>query len=366
MRIAQVAPLYESVPPRYYGGTERVVSWLTERLVALGHDVTLFASADSVTNARLVPMCRKALRLDADSVDPIAHHVLMMEEVFARAEDFDLIHFHTDYLHFSRTRRERVPCLTTLHGRLDIPDLVPLYDEFREIPLVSISNAQRTPIPWANWVGTVHHGMPCNMLPFRERSGRYLAFLGRVSPEKGLDRAIEISIQSGVPLKIAAKVDRADCDYFEREIKDRLRHPLITFVGEIGNSEKGDFLGNAAALLFPVNWPEPFGLVMIEAMACGTPVIAYPCGSVPEVIRNGLNGYVVRNVEEGVQALKRLPGIDRVKCRQYFELNFSDDRMAEEYLGIYQKLIHSKSAAMEVEKGVLNWMEAESQTPSTT
>ncbi len=366
MRIAQVAPLYESVPPRYYGGTERVVSWLTEELVSLGHDVTLFASADSVTNAQLIPICRKALRLDPDSVDPIAHHVLMMEEVFARAENFDLIHFHVDYLHFSRSRTERVPCLTTLHGRLDIPDLVPLYDEFRDVPLVSISDAQRNPLPWVNWVGTVHHGLPAASLPFNAGPGKYLAFLGRVSPEKGLERAIDIAIKSGMPLRIAAKIDRADSDYFERNINGRLRHPLIEFIGEIGNSEKGEFLGNAAALLFPINWPEPFGLVMIEAMACGTPVIAYPCGSVPEIIRNGLNGYVVKNEQEALEAVKNLRKLDRGKCRRYFELNFSDRRMAEEYLAIYKQMIHSKSAAMEVEKGVLNWMEAESQTPSTT
>ncbi len=366
MRIAQVAPLYESVPPRCYGGTERVVSWLTEKLVSLGHNVTLFASADSVTNARLIPVCTKALRLDPECIDPVAHHVLMMEEVFARAEEFDLIHFHVDYLHFPRSRRERIPCLTTLHGRLDIPDLVPLYDEFRELPLVSISDAQRTPLPWVNWVGTVHHGMPGKALPFHDEPGQYLAFLGRVSPEKGIERAIDIAVRSKMKLRIAAKIDRVDSDYFDRNIKSKLRHPLIEFIGEIGNSEKGEFLGNAAALLFPIDWPEPFGLVMIESMACGTPVIAYPCGSVPEVIRNGLNGYVVRNVDEALQALERLSTIDRRKCRQYFELNFSDERMAEEYLRIYQKLIHSKSAAVEVEKGVLNWMEAESQTPSTT
>jgi len=366
MRIAQVAPLYESVPPRYYGGTERVVSWLTEKLVALGHDVTLFASADSVTNARLVPVCKQSLRLDADCIDPIAHHVLMIEEVFSRAEDFDIIHFHTDYLHFSRSRRERVPCLTTLHGRLDLPDLGPLYRQFRELPLVSISTAQRKPLPWVNWVGTVHHGMSVTALPFEPSPGSYLAFLGRVSPEKGLDRAIEIAIRSRMKLRIAAKVDRADIQYFNRSIKPLLKNPLIEFVGEIGHSEKGEFLGKAAALLFPVAWPEPFGLVMIESMACGTPVIACPRGSVPEVIRDGINGYIVHNIEQALDAVQRLPEIDRRQCRLYFEQNFSDDRMAQEYLAIYERLAHPQSSAIDIEKGVLNWMEAESPTPNTT
>jgi glycosyltransferase involved in cell wall biosynthesis len=366
MRIAQVAPLYESVPPRYYGGTERVVSWLTEKLVSMGHDVTLFASADSVTNARLIPICDKALRLHEACIDPLAHHILMMERVFDRIEDFDLIHFHIDYLHFTRSRRQRTPCLTTLHGRLDIPDLVPLYREFREVPLVSISDSQRRPLSWVNWVGTVHHGMPVNALPFGTGAGGYLAFLGRVSPEKGLDRAIQIAIRAGKPLKIAAKVDRADSDYFRNKIQPLLRHPLIEFIGEIGNSEKPDFLGNAEALLFPVNWPEPFGLVMIESMACGTPVIAFPRGSVPEVISNGVNGYIVEDVEEAVTAVRRLPELDRCQCREYFELNFSDDRMAEGYLNVYQKLIRSKSPSLAVENGVLTWLEVESPTPSTT
>jgi glycosyltransferase involved in cell wall biosynthesis len=366
MRIAQVAPLHESVPPRYYGGTERVVSWLTEQLVSLGHDVTLFASGDSVTNAELVKCCKRALRLDPDCVDPLAHHVLMTEEVLSQAEDFDIIHFHIDYLHFPYARRGKMPYVTTLHGRLDIPDLVPLYKEFREVPLVSISDAQRRPLPWVNWVGTVHHGMAIHELPLQEKAGDYVAFLGRVSPEKGLDQAIEIAIRSGKKLKIAAKVDRADQDYFQRKIKPLLNHPLIEFIGEIGNADKARFLGNAMALLFPVNWPEPFGLVMIEAMACGTPVIAYPCGSVPEIVLHGVTGFVVHDVEEGVAALNRVGEIDRVACREHFELNFSADRMAKDYLNIYQTLIHRKSASMTVEEGVLNWMEVGSQTPSTT
>ncbi len=366
MRIAQVAPLYESVPPRLYGGTERVVSWLTEKLVSLGHDVTLFASGDSVTNARLVPICKTALRLDPECIDPLAHHALMVERVFHQAEEFDLIHFHIDYLHFSLSRRVQVPCVTTLHGRQDLPDLIPLYKEFAEVPLVSISDAQRQPIPWVNWVQTVHHGLPADSLALHEGGEGYLAFLGRVSPEKGLDRAIEIAIRSGMKLKVAAKIDRGDRDYFERKIKRSLDHPLVEFIDEIGASEKQEFLGNAAALLFPIEWPEPFGLVMIEAMACGTPVIAHPFGSVPEIIPDGVAGFLVRSIDEAVEAVKRLGEIDRRECRRHFELNFTDERMARDYVKLYNQLIHPKSASMTVEEGALNWMEVESPTPSTT
>ena len=367
MRVAQVAPLYESVPPGLYGGTERVVSWLTERLVAEGHEVTLFASGDSVTDALLIPCCKRALRLDPDCIDPFAHHVLMIEKVLSQAENFDVIHFHTDYLHFPYARREQLPCVTTLHGRLDIPDLTPLYREFRELPLVSISDAQRAPLSWANWVGTVHHGMPIKTLrPNYKPEGDYLAFLGRVSPEKGLDRAIEIAIRSEMPLRIAAKVDRADRDFFEAKIKPSLDHPLIQFIGEIGNSEKSEFLGNAAALLFPINWPEPFGIAMIEAMACGTPVIACPSGSVPEIVYPGISGFLVRDVDEGVEAVKCIARIDRKKCRRHFELHFSDERMARDYLKIYQQLLSPKSSSISVEEGVLSWMEEEPHTPSTT
>jgi glycosyltransferase involved in cell wall biosynthesis len=366
MRIAQVAPLYESVPPRLYGGTERVVSWLTEELVSLGHDVTLFASADSVTNARLIPASKGALRLDPDCVDPLAHHILMIEKVYELADEFDLIHFHIDYLHFPLSRRQEAPSVTTLHGRLDLPDLVPIYNEFRDLPLVSISNSQRKPLPWANWIGTVHHGLPAEALPMNEGPGDYLAFLGRVSPEKGLDRAIEIAIRSGVKLKIAAKIDRADIVFYEKRIKALLDHPLIEFIGEIGHGEKADFLGNAAALLFPINWPEPFGLVMIEALACGTPVIAHPCGSVPEVIPDSLCGYLVRDVEEGVDAVHRLGEISRRECRRHFELNFTNERMARDYLNIYEQLVAPQPASISLDEGVLNWMESESSTPSTT
>src|ERR1700680_4582211 len=366
MRIAQVAPLYESVPPRLYGGTERVVSWLTEQLLSLGHDVTLFASGDSVTNARLVPICKQALRLDPECIDPLAHHTLMVARVFSQAEEFDLIHFHIDYLHFPLSRRVQIPCVTTLHGRQDLHDLVPLYKEFSEVPLVSISDAQRHPLPWVNWVATVHHGLPANSLSLNERGGDYLAFLGRVSPEKEVDRAIEIAVSSGMKLKIAAKVDRGDRDYFERQIKPLLDNPLIEFIDEIGASEKQDFLGNAAALLFPIEWPEPFGLVMIEAMACGTPVIAHPFGSVPEIIREGVAGFLVRDVNEAVRAVRRLGEIDRRECRRHFELNFTDERMAGDYVKIYNRLIQPKSASITVEEGALNWMAVESPTPSTT
>jgi glycosyltransferase involved in cell wall biosynthesis len=366
MRIAQVAPLYESVPPRLYGGTERVVSWLTEKLVSLGHDVTLFASGDSVTNARLVPACKKALRLDPECIDPLAHHTLMVERVFSQAEEFDLIHFHIDYLHFPLSRRVQVPCITTLHGRQDLPDLIPLYKEFAEVPLVSISDAQRQPLPWVNWVRTVYHGLPASSLSLNEGGEGYLAFLGRVSPEKGLDRAIEIAIRSGMKLKVAAKIDRGDRDYFAREIRPLLDHPLIEFIDEITASEKQDFLGNAAALLFPIEWPEPFGLVMIEALACGTPVIAHPFGSVPEIIPDGVGGFLVRDIDEAVEAVKRLGEIDRRECRRHFELNFTDERMARDYVRLYNQLIRPKSASITVEEGALNWMELESPTPSTT
>jgi glycosyltransferase involved in cell wall biosynthesis len=366
MRIAQVAPLYESVPPRLYGGTERVVSWLTEKLVSLGHDVTLFASGDSVTNARLVPACKKALRLDPECIDPLAHHTLMVERVFSQAEEFDLIHFHIDYLHFPLSRRVQVPCITTLHGRQDLPDLIPLYKEFAEVPLVSISDAQRQPLPWVNWVRTVYHGLPASSLSLNEGGEGYLAFLGRVSPEKGLDRAIEIAIRSGMKLKVAAKIDRGDRDYFAREIRPLLDHPLIEFIDEITASEKQDFLGNAAALLFPIEWPEPFGLVMIEALACGTPVIAHPFGSVPEIIPDGVGGFLVRDIDEAVEAVKRLGEIDRRECRRHFELNFTDERMARDYVRLYNQLIRPKSASITVEEGALNWMEVESPTPSTT
>jgi len=343
-----------------------VVSWLTEKLVQLGHDVSLFASGDSVTNAKLIPVCKRALRLDSSCIDPLAHHTVMMDEVFSRITDFDLIHFHVDYLHFPLSKRATVPCVSTLHGRLDLPDLVPLFKRFRDQPVVSISDEQRKPLPWLNWQGTVPHGLPARSLALHHSEGNYLAFLGRVAPEKGLDQAIRISQRTGIPLKVAAKIDQTDRKYFDSTIKPLLASPLVDFVGEIGNSEKSAFLGNAKALLFPIQWPEPFGLVMIEAMACGTPVIAYPFGSVPEIIRDGVCGYLVASIDEAVGAVERLGELDRRAIRRYFELNFTDDRMAYNYLSIYQKLLHPKSTSIKVEEGVVNWIELEPSAPSTT
>jgi glycosyltransferase involved in cell wall biosynthesis len=342
MRIAQVAPLYESVPPKYYGGTERVVSYLTEELVRQGHEVTLFASGDSVTKARLVAPCARALRLDEHCMDRLAHHILQLELALRDATRFDVIHFHIDYLHFPLSRRQSTPHLTTLHGRLDLPDLVPLFQEFSEVPIVSISNAQRAPLPWINWQGTVYHGLPENLYQFHETPGKYLAFLGRISPEKRLDRAVEIAKQVGMEIKVSAKIDTSDRPYFEEVIAPLLKHPLVTFVGEISDDEKDEFLGNAYALLFPIDWPEPFGLVMIEAMACGTPIVAYRHGSVPEIMEEGVTGFIVDGLDAAVQATDRIAGVSRKRCRRWFEQHFSATRMAEDYLAIYQSLIDRK------------------------
>jgi glycosyltransferase involved in cell wall biosynthesis len=341
MRIAQVAPLYESVPPKYYGGTERVVSYLTEELVHQGHEVTLFASGDSVTKAHLVAACRRSLRLDKHCVDQLSHQILMLEHVFQRATEFDIIHFHVDYLHFPLSRRQPITHVTTLHGRLDIPDLVPLYQEFRDMPVVSISDMQREPLPWANWQATVYHGIPADIYRFRGEPGRYLAFLGRISPEKRVDRAIEIAKQVQIPLKIAAKVDPVDKKYFKREIEPLLGDPLVEHVGEIGDWEKNEFLGNAYALLLPIDWPEPFGLVIIEAMACGTPVIAYRGGAVPEVMEEGHTGFIVEALEDAVRAVRRVPELSRERCREVFEQRFTATRMAHDYVQVYERLINS-------------------------
>jgi glycosyltransferase involved in cell wall biosynthesis len=343
MRIAQVAPLYESVPPQYYGGTERVVSYLTEELVRRGYDVTLFASGDSVTKAQLVAPCRRSLRLDKSCVDQLVHHILMVEQVFKDLARFDLIHFHIDYLHFPLSRRHSVPHVTTLHGRLDIPDLVPLYQEFRDMPVISISNAQRAPLSWLNWLGTVYHGLPEDLYSFRDEPGQYLAFLGRISPEKRVDRAIEIARRVGMPLKIAAKVDEVDRGYFDAVVAPQLKDPLVEYMGEVGEEEKAMFLGNAYALLFPIDWPEPFGLVMIEAMACGTPIIAYRHGSVPEVMEEGQTGFIVESLEDAVDAVERVPTLSRRRCRQVFEERFSAARMARDYLSIYERLLERKA-----------------------
>jgi glycosyltransferase involved in cell wall biosynthesis len=343
MRIAQVAPLFESVPPKYYGGTERVVSYLTEQLVSEGHEVTLFASGDSVTEARLTAVTRRSLRLDKNCVDQLAHHVLLLERVVQQADEFDVVHFHVDYLHFPLSRRFRTPHVTTLHGRLDLPDLVPLYREFRDTPVVSISNAQREPLSRANWQGTVYHGLPENLYGFRADSGSYFAFLGRVSPEKRVDRAIKIAKRLGMPLKIAAKVDQVDKEYYEGFVEPLLQDPSIEFVGEIGEGEKEEFLGGAYALLFPIDWPEPFGLVMIEAMACGTPVIAYDRGSVAEIMEEGRTGFIVDTLEDAVEASRQIPDLSRARCREVFENRFTAARMANSYLQVYERVIECKS-----------------------
>jgi glycosyltransferase involved in cell wall biosynthesis len=339
MRIAQVCPLSESVPPKLYGGTERVVAFLTDELVAAGHQVTLFASGDSVTRGELVPCVPRALRLDGACIDPLAPHILMIEEVARRAADFDLIHFHVGYLHFPLMRRMGIPRITTVHGRLDIPDLQKIYQGFPDEPLVAISEAQRAPLPMVGWQGTVHHGLPADLFTFHPAPGQYLAFLGRISPEKGADRAIEIATRVGMPLKIAAKIDRVDEEYFASRIRPLLDHPLIEFVGEIDEARKDQFLGDAAAVLFPVDWPEPFGLVMIEALACGTPVVAFARGSVPEVMQDGVSGFVVETVDEAVAAVPRALALPREGCRAYFDRCFTASRMAAGYVRIYEAMI---------------------------
>lgn len=338
MRIAQISPLYESVPPQLYGGTERVVHYLTEELVAQGHDVTLYASGDSKTNAKLVSCCDKALRLNNSAVDLLAPHFQMMEQVARDAYKYDVIHSHIDYLLYPIIKRSQNHFLTTLHGRLDIPELRPLYQEYFQVPLVSISDAQRIPLPIVNWQATVYHGLPLDLYRFNSSPQKYLAYIGRISPEKRVDRAIDIAIRAGIPLRIAAKVDKVDQDYFNAEIKNLLNHPLIEMLGEVGEVEKQELLGNAMGLLFPVDWPEPFGLAMIESMACGTPVIAFPCGSIPEVVDEGITGYIINSMEEAVEAVEKLPLISRKLCRETFEKRFSAERMAEDYLKIYNSL----------------------------
>ncbi|WP_243373173.1 glycosyltransferase family 4 protein [Geotalea sp. SG265] len=344
MRIAQVSPLYERVPPLYYGGTERIVAYLTDALLALGHEVTLFASGDSITGARLIPCSKNSLRLDKNCIDPIPHHLLMLEKVMRLRDEFDVIHFHTDYFHYPFYRRYGYPGVTTLHGRLDIPDLVPLYHEYSEIPVVSISDAQRRPLPWINWVGTVHHGLPQELLSMREDPEMYLAFLGRISPEKGLDAAIAIAERSGIRLKVAAKIDKENLDYYEYAIKPLMKSPWVEYVGEIGEEEKEDFLGKALALVFPIDWEEPFGLVMIESMACGTPVIAFGRGSVPEVVKDGVSGYVTKDLDGAVAAVGKIRSISRLECRKYFEERFVAGRMAADYLNIYGGIMESTAA----------------------
>jgi glycosyltransferase involved in cell wall biosynthesis len=343
LRIAQVAPLCESVPPTGYGGTERSVSFLTEELVVQGHAVTLFASGDSVTAAEFVPCSPVALRLDPTVHDAVPWHLLLLERVRQRAREFDVLHFHIDLFQFPLLRELGVPALTTLHGRLDLADLKPFYREFADARLVSISDDQRRPMPPVNWLGTVHHGLPADLLRFQPSpAGDYLAFLGRISPEKRPDRAIEIARRAGMRLKMAAKLDQADRQYWTEVIEPMVRgNPLVEFVGEIGDYEKQVFLGDAAALVFPIDWPEPFGIVMIEAMACGTPVLAFACGSVPEVVDNGISGYLVETVDEAVEMLPKTLALDRAGVRAAFDRRFTARRMARDYLSLYRRLVAS-------------------------
>jgi glycosyltransferase involved in cell wall biosynthesis len=337
MRIAQIAPLYEAVPPRLYGGTERIVAHLCDALVELGHEVTLFAAADARTHAALVPVRDQAIRLDPEPLkSDLAAHLSMLHEVRRRADDFDLLHFHVDLLHFPMFADRAERTLTTLHGRLDLKDLPETYRCWPHFPLVSISEHQRRPLRFANWAGTVYHGMPERLYPFSPAAtGGYLAFLGRISPEKRPDRAIEIAIAAGMPLKIAAKVDNVDREYFEDRIEPLLAHPLVEFLGEIGDHEKPAFLGGASALLFPIDWPEPFGLVMIEAMACGTPVVAWRCGSVPEVVDDGITGRIVDDLAAAAAAVHEVVGYDRRRIRATFERRFSATAMARRYEDLY-------------------------------
>jgi glycosyltransferase involved in cell wall biosynthesis len=343
MKIAQVAPLWESVPPKLYGGTERIVSYVTEELVRMGHDVTLFASGDSETAARLEAVCPQALRLNTGIFNRDAPMIMLQERALGAVGDFDVVHSHLDFLGFPLARRNSVPVVTTLHGRLDLPELEPVFREYSEMPLVSISHAQRRPLSWANWQATIHHGLPRDLYTFHPQSQGYLAFLGRISPEKRPDQAIEIAKRTGLPLRIAAKVDPADQQYYRSEIEPLLDHPLVEFIGEISDAEKDDFIGNALALVCPYDWPEPFGLVLIEALACGTPVLAYRRGSIPEIIDDGITGFVCESLTEMAKAVERLPLIDRRRCRSAFEERFTADRMARDYVALYERIIEEST-----------------------
>jgi glycosyltransferase involved in cell wall biosynthesis len=347
VKIAQVAPLTESVPPKLYGGTERIVSYLTEELVALGHDVTLYASGDSETRADLRSGCAKALRFDETCRAPLAYEIMMLERLAQDAGSFDVVHFHIDCLHLPMFRRLATPFLTTLHGRLDIPELKPLYAEFSEASLVSISKTQRRPLDWASWAATVHHGIPKDLLAEGDGEGGYLAFLGRICPEKRPDLAIRIALESGRTLRIAAKVDKVDRTYFEHEIRPLLDAPGIDYIGEIDDRQKSEFLGNAAALLFPIDWPEPFGLVMIEAFACGTPVIGFDRGSVREIVEDGVTGFVVDGPDDGADAVRAAGALDRGRIRREFERRFTSRRMAEDYLALYRSLAGAAQPSLE-------------------
>jgi glycosyltransferase involved in cell wall biosynthesis len=346
MRIAQIAPLAESVPPKFYGGTERIVSWLTEELVAQGHEVTLFASGDSLTSAELVPCAEQALRLNPAVKDTLPYHIMMLEKIRQRADEFDVVHFHIDMFQYPLIRELGLPAVTTMHGRLDLHDLQVFFTEFSDAKLVSISDHQRLPMPPVDWLSTIHHGLPPELLQFNPapRDGGYLAFLGRISPEKRPDRAIEIATRLKQKLKIAAKVDKADKEYWDEIIEPMVRgNPYVEFIGEIGEAQKSEFLGNARALLFPIDWPEPFGIVMIEAMACGTPVMAYRCGSVPEVIEHGVSGWIVDDMDGAIAAISG-PNLDRRKVRDAFEARFTARRMAQDYIRVYEEVAAAGNA----------------------
>lgn len=350
MRIAQISPLYESVPPKGYGGTERIVSYITEELVNQGHDVTLYASGDSKTKARLVAPCPRSFRVDQSSCDSIVYTLLMLEQLFRDIDRYDVVHFHIDNFHYPFCRRHRCNHVTTMHGRMDLDCLPPLFREYPEAPVVSISDSQRKPLPSLNWQGTVYHGLPPNLFTFREKPGDYLAFLGRASPEKGVDRAVDIAVRFGMPLKIAAKVDAKDQEHFDKKLKPLMHQSGVEFIGEVDGRKKDDFLGKAYALLFPIDWPEPFGLVMIEAMACGTPIISWPRGSVPEVMENGVTGFVVNSVPAAIAALNKVKQLDRRRCREVFEKRFTAARMVEDYVQIYKRLAQ-RSSTNYVKKG---------------
>ena len=350
MRIAQISPLTEAVPPKLYGGTERVIAWLTEELVALGHDVTLFASGDSQTSARLEAIWPRALRLDTSVRDPMGLHMAMLEQVRRQSDHFDVLHFHLDYYPFSLFSRQSTPFITTLHGRLDLPEHQPVFTTFSSMPVISISNSQRRPVPQAGWVKTIYHGLPADLLTPKPVRPGYLAFLGRISPEKSVDRAIRIAKRCGLPIKIAAKIDRADRDYFEEQIRPLMSLPFVEYLGEINDAQKSEFLSGAIALLVPIDWPEPFGLVMIEAMACGTPVIAFNRGSVPEIIEDGLTGFIVEDETSAVGAIGQLSTLSREGVRARFEERFTARRMANEYLAVYRQLAEAANPRLRLAK----------------
>ena len=355
MRIAQISPLWESVPPKFYGGTERIVSYLTEELVRLGHDVTLFASGDSVTSARLEAICPCALRLCTGIFNRDAPLTMLLERAMGKPGDFDIVHSHLDFLGFPLARRNTTPTVTTFHGRLDLPELQPVFREYAEMPMVSISDAQRKPVSWTNWQATVYHGLPMDLYGLHPNPGSYLAFLGRIAPEKRLDHAIEVAKRVGIPLRIAAKVDPMDQKYFHAEIEPLLSDPLIEYLGEITDAEKDEFLGHAMALVCPYDWPEPFGLVLIEALACGTPVLAYRRGSIPEIVEERVTGFICEGLDEMTAAIQRIPEIGRRRCREAFERRFSVERMAQDYLRVYEQTIGNAREREAETTGVMPW-----------